>query len=519
MAGADSYTEDLLDRAANFFDPAVHWQRALWNVGLVLSLQEVVEASDGVQAGAVSHSALTWLATSVRGHLGSDPGVGSDQERRALDGLLRKDLTAGGVNYAELKGWTAIISDKYLARWAQAVSAPDRPSREQASRALASHLLDRGFSGLTLRPWVHGLVAGDPIDAAEVFSAADALLAGSEAKFETMLLFEQPPRERHARPPEWRTAPEVSGWFATHGFPAPRQHGGLLLELQAWDVHRAAEKAADVVDTLTARASVGTRDGLKFAAQVFVAGYPLPIRLSRARRAEVRALEREDRLLLLDQSTPVDSALELLAHLNTAPAAVAAAAAWSAVESLLSGPGDQDKVITGDHLASLVACSWPRAELTTLAWERRNHPVPDALSAELAGFASNRERADRILRAIGANEDLSMQQAYQRMGFRRVEKLAKDPRTGLRAVRRRAEESLRRLYRQRNLVVHGGQTTGVALSGALRTAAPLVGAGLDRVTHASLTGRERPLELAARARLEIERAGTHGGPALTRLLE
>jgi hypothetical protein len=87
------------------------------------------------------------------------------------------------------------------------------------------------------------------------------------------------------------------------------------------------------------------------------------------------------------------------------------------------------------------------------------------------------------------------------------------------AVQHHAAESLRRLYRQRNLVLHGGKTSGVALTASLRTAAPLVGAGLDRLTHAYLTRGIDPLELAARARMEVERAGTGNAPALTALLE
>ncbi|MGH3848504.1 MAG: hypothetical protein ACRDRT_02170, partial [Pseudonocardiaceae bacterium] len=58
---------------------------------------------------------------------------------------------------------------------------------------------------------------------------------------------------------------------------------------------------------------------------------------------------------------------------------------------------------------------------------------------------------------------------------------------------------LRRLYRQRNIVVHGGNTAAIALDSALRTAAPLIGAGLDRIVHSQLINRVEPLDLAARA--------------------
>jgi hypothetical protein len=208
----------------------------------------------------------------------------------------------------------------------------------------------------------------------------------------------------------------------------------------------------------------------------------------------VRALEREDTLLAIGADDHLDQGLELLSHLNTAPAPVAAAAGWSAVESLLSGPGDDDKVVTADRLANLVACSWPRAELTTVAWARvyQCEGSPDSLATELAAYSTNRERADRILKALTDEEDLQLVRPAEQLALRRMEKVFRSPRSELMAVRARAGDALRRLYRQRNLVVHGGQTAGFGLASALRTAAPLVGAGLDRVTHAALvTGLPR----------------------------
>lgn len=233
----------------------------------------------------------------------------------------------------------------------------------------------------------------------------------------------------------------------------------MNLTIEAPDPHAAAQKAADIADRLCARVAVGTSHTLRFDQAVYIAGHPRPLGAKRTRRADVHALERENRLLALNDSESIDQALELLSHLNTGPAPVAAAAGWASVESLLSGPGDADKVVTAERLANLVACSWPRAELTTIAWRRINQ--------------------------MEASKDAL----------------------------------LRRLYRQRNLVVHGGLTAGFGLASALRTAAPLVGAGIDRVAHATLTGEIRPLEIAARAHVEINRAGTSDAPPLTRLLE
>ena len=53
-----------------------------------------------------------------------------------------------------------------------------------------------------------------------------------------------------------------------------------------------------------------------------------------------------------------------------------------------------------------------------------------------------------------------------------------DPNSFLRDVESHVTVGFRRLYRQRNLVIHWGKTDAVALNATLRTAAPLVGAGM-----------------------------------------
>lgn len=72
------------------------------------------------------------------------------------------------------------------------------------------------------------------------------------------------------------------------------------------------------------------------------------------------------------------------------------------------------------------------------------------------------------------------------------------------------------------LIVRGGMTEAVGSGAALRLAAPLVGAGLDRVAHAALVSGLSPLELAARARVRLETLrppSTAGGSGVIDLLE
>ncbi len=499
MTAANTYTEDVLARLREYFSLGAQWQRTLWSVGPAFALRELIESADGVQNGALSAKALRRHAESVAKMLKDDPAAGEKPARRRLLGLLHRDLSAGGARYHELQAWSEDVELHALARWANAVAQSEKPSQERLARALACELFRQGFSPQRLHLWVGSVRDGaHQIDEQDLIDRARLLIASKA-----------------------RTARQVASWLQANGFARIRQHGGLLIERTARDRHAAAQLGADLADRLAARTSVGTRAKLRFHDVIHVGGHLSPIVASRSRRAEVRALERQGRLLELDANDHIDQALELLANLNTAPSPVAAAAGWAAVESLLSGPGDEDKVITAERLANLVACSWPRAELTTIAWAYLGQPSHNQrlLAEDLKRCQTNRQRAERILAAILAGQPLDLASPAERLALQRMRKLVRAPRCELLALRDQAADALRRLYRQRNLVVHGGMTAGFGLASALRTAAPLVGAGLDRVTHAALTDRREPLEIAARAQLEIERAGADDAPPLTDLLE
>ena len=79
--------------------------------------------------------------------------------------------------------------------------------------------------------------------------------------------------------------------------------------------------------------------------------------------------------------------------------------------------------------------------------------------------------------------------------------------------------AMRGLLRARNIILHGGAPKSVAVKPALRAAAPLVGAGLDRVAHATLVEELAPLDLAARAIVGLRLVGGETGLSVVDLLE
>ncbi|MCW3844431.1 hypothetical protein ONA70_30525 [Micromonospora yasonensis] len=251
---------------------------------------------------------------------------------------------------------------------------------------------------------------------------------------------------------------------------------------------------------------------------------PLPVQPP-ARGADVLSLKRERTMYSVTGSDRLDDALELAAPLNEGPPAPAVSGAWAAIESLLYHPGDKadpdserNRAVAADRLAALVACSWPRAELTALSY-RHGPAEEDALLGKLEVAATNAERCQILAAALGGGDKLALSLPGDVAAGQRMTKVLANPFRELGDVRAVFEGVLRRLYRQRNIVMHGGTTAAVALDAALRTAAPLVGAGMDRLVHAKLTLGLEPLDLVARAENSLALVGDPLGPSLTHLLD
>jgi hypothetical protein len=504
----------------DFFDERTHWQRRLWNVGLVLSLREVLEADEEL-GRSLSPAAVRALAELVATRVRADPGAGSDGQQQAIAGSLQQELDAGGFAHRGIELALRDIEPRYLDRWQAALNAEGAPGREATARALASHLLDAGLTPAHLYRWLRALKdANEELPVLDLIDEAKQLLAEAPTTHELFVAFEVEPRLRGSRPQEWIDSSTAAKWLRDCSHEPLQQRGGFRLRFDAKSPEEAVGRAADVIDRFAARVAVGVRSHLRFSPTAYLAtGEKLA--LTRGRHVEVRALERERVVGDLGGGGVVDAARELLSHLQQAPAPVAVAGGWSAIESLLRGPGDEEQpnVIAADRLAALVACSWPRAELTDLAWARIR-AQDDALSATLAAAPSNREKAIRFAHELAATEtNPGLKRGTDIAAQHRVRQLLANPSAHLAAISGHASESLRRLYRQRNLVMHGGRTSAVALGAALRTAAPLVGAGFDRLVHGSLVKGFEPLELAARADFELARVEAGDVEMLVDMLE
>jgi hypothetical protein len=480
----------------------------------------------------LSGSAVAWLARDVERLAGRDRGVGERDLRVQLGQTLRSNVPCGSRHHRRLTELIEFVNRDYIEGWARSADAATPASPERCSRAIASHLLDCGYSVRFLRQWAGRLHNGGGT-LGDLFESAKELAAGTDKEFDAVIPFVSLPRYTQlAMPlPNWMSTKQMRDWLSPKQFPSGlRLHGGFHYKVKARDPFAAAEQVVGTVDRLKARSSHGRgfgRGGPEAVGFVWVRDEQETheIRLKKeARSAFVLSLEAEGKVYDVDSPTAVDDALELAAPLNYGPPGPAVSGGWAAIEALLTTPSDADDAregrgaVAADRMAALVTASWPRGELTTLS-HRHAPSTPDRLSTQLDQVSINSERARLVTDALSSGRMLTLKNPSDRASESRMRALVGSPKRTLQDVNNHMRTALRRLYRQRNILMHGGTTGSIALPTALRTAAPLIGAGLDRVTHAALVEGVGALQLAARAQLNIDLLGADDARHLVDLLE
>jgi hypothetical protein len=519
------YDHGVHKRLLDYYSKDIPWSRQLWRLSSVLEIRELLEAAKARHEGVLSDSSVKYLSDGLVKRVKRDDGFGTAKQRGVLIGNISRRLEPAGHDAYALAMLAEQAENVYLERWATAVRA-GRPSAEVVSRAIGSFLLDAGFSRQFLHGWwtYHGRYAPGSAEIADLIDEAAKLARRPAVCFTVLVpLVSSPPIPAGAGETgseNWLDATATSEWLAqwVPSAQPPRQAGALTLDIEARDSPAAVEKAATIVTRLTARFRVGSRSKLQFGPDIFVIGEDEALSYAQApRRVEVHALHRTSALFDLRLSRELDSVLELLEPLDLGTPAAAIAGSWAAIEALFVGPGDgRNRVTAATRMARIVACSYVRAELTSLA----NAYAVDCggvLADELRQMPKNVDKARRFEDALKSGAPLKFQRTRHNLALARMSDLISRPADVLPRIVAQLEDAFRRLYRQRNLVLHAGDLTSVALSGTLRTVAPLVGAGIDRIVHASASAGMSPLEVAATAEVNLERV-VDGDTRLVELL-
>lgn len=525
MIKVNGFDELVAERVGEFFGNNRPWHRRLWSVGSIRYLREVAEATAAVQQGVLSESAVGRLLKEARNQLGPDLGMGGRDVRQVITSRLNDGIRFGSVEFFELLEITERVAQVYLKNWSSAVQkARPRAEIERAARQIAAHLIDAGFSSRFLHAWwTPFLKDANAHTLADMLSEAHQLVLRSPESFEALLVFTKAPRPQgRVMPSEWSDPRTTSRRLRDEGHAVSglRIHGGLCLELQARDPWSAAEIALSIAERLCARVRVGTQRDLVLHGHVWFRGHSRPYPLVRERRGvDVSSLDREHKLFVHVTSDQVDDAIEFAGTLDDGSPATAVAGGWAALEAIFVGPGHgRQRAVAADNASAILACSFPRAELTQLAYHHA-HAATDGLADQIRAAASNAERAAILASAIQDGSAIEPSATTDRLAYHRMQAVLQQPNGVLGRVRTYAANAFHRLYRQRNLALHWGRVDRETLEASLRTAAPLVGAVLDRVAHARFVENTTPLQLAGRARVSLDLLETCSGPPVTHLLE
>jgi hypothetical protein len=509
MSDVNSRTAVTLARLFDLVGPKTPWSRSLWSVGTSFQIAELLDACSPPQAQTLSDSSQKNILDACKRAVGSDPVI-AQRERAQLNQNLGKPPHPGGSSFHALREIRARIDDTYMLRWADLFRTnPSAAGPERAARSIATHLLDLGFSDSYLSGWFRDTSA-DIVDERGLSALCEAahhdLVAAGESTYVMLFVFRTPMLGGVQHPPTWlSTSREVASWlrdnsFSTSGVRAPV---GLTVQVTARDKFSALEKGWAIIDNYAARALMATGKALEALDDVWIAGdASSPFKLSRrSRGVKIGVLHRQAKIFVETDDTNVDAAFGLLAQLEHSSPSAAIAGGWAAIESLLGEPGDRSAA--ADNLASLVACSLPRAELTALSYTVASH---DPLIRQSLEGKSNRERAALIGDMVRSQSSLVLTHTSDIAARHRLERFFADPCGYMGELQRSISQAFHRLYRQRNHILHGGITSSIALPPTLRTTARLAGAGMDRVAHGLYVDNLKPLELVARAKIAIAMA-------------
>jgi hypothetical protein len=527
----DGYTPLVVARLFDYVNRHAPWHRALWTIGTALAIDEAAEYSDFTRSGAFNGpQGLQYVLVSAQRMVQGDPGAGPSSLRDGFLAALEEKAARTEQGALTLRHLSARLRSGYCGRIADAIRGGQMSSVETVASLTAAHLLDAKLSPGYLHEWLHQLVKVDArnLDIADILDEADLICSAQQSEFEVCIpLTAIPGGYPGPMPDGWFDSHETAAWL--DNLPEKpkgdlRQAGSIRVSITARDPWSAVETGAEMVSQTAARVALGHKQGRVAVKGVgWVAGHATSFPLRASTFARLRAYKTAEDIFRLSgdpEDARIDDVLEIFAGLESGTRGSALTGGWAAVEGLFLRPGESPAVMAADRLAAIVACALPRAMLTALSYAHRPSPR-DALIDDLDECTSNLERARTLEDFIesGGRPDVSV--ASDVAMLNRFVSMKSNPIDKLRNVERYASEAFRRLYTQRNLVMHGGSFRSITLPLTLRTTPKLVAAGIDRVVAHRLdpSSSMDALALAERAKIELSLVGTTAARRLCDLLD
>ena len=494
----------MVPRMLELTSRLTRWHRRDWRAG---TLELVDETLEEALIPGTREEALKAMRSYLQEAVGRDPAV-APKQKQIIQALESINPLNGEASYAAqlAKRLSDEIRKTYLLQWAEIFDDPGKAGKldvEGSAKRIISHVLYLGIPAAS----VYRLIkerqeATEPFSFSDVLRELDQRIQSPTKAFTFAVPVNGGPSFLHSRPyPEnWLDAQELKEWKNRY---APeeksmRHYGGFLLSVSARDVNEAADEVRALLPQLAFKFEADSKHSFSIMPKMWSQEKGTAFSTRRyAEELKLRAFRRADMLHGLDMAPPVRNMLAILEPLKTVNSHVVVVNGWVAIESLLVGPEETDRV-GAERMARIVAASYFRTELSWLAGNYRNkYQSDDAIVAKVADATNSLERSHAMAVAILDECNTSLLDHPDQIAVEKMQDaLLNQKRVFERTVSILQREFLR-MYRKRNLIVHSGRVLDHGTDSLAEKVRPLLMAGIDQILIAQLQHNMGAQELAA----------------------
>lgn len=505
------YANKLADELSRLVNDRPGWTATLFRQSSIGLMEELAVAGTQVANGILSGSSFDDLKSQVYSQILTDPGLGSMQARGPMLAQIPRDSKEFVSSSFKHKAWVFSIPkfrENYINCWrnelvsekyqdAQAPLFKGAVPPYDAACFLASHLLQLGISRSYWARWLDYRMLHDPQNYTldDLLREIEEIYTKGPGLFRIMVALARPPQEDIRSLRNWLPAKSVREWLSEQSLDGPRRlHGGILYETEQWDLDSALMNVAMAVHRLRQRLLLKTGRAPEFHGKAWIKGVRasrvLP-NVSQIGRALVPGYEFGDdaQAEAAASENRLEVAIDLLQAVLSEPGPGTTGILWAALEGLLAAPGDPDKIQVCKRAADISLVALVRTSMQVSIGTLVSRCPDEAVSQRIRRLGQSGGLAEFEQSIRRGDHDTITHRSTRVMLSHARSLLDADV---LRAKRIELEQTFRGLYRQRNLILHGGITDAPLLHSIFRSSAPLVTAVVNRYARAIQDGMRDP---------------------------
>lgn len=496
------YAAYFVDELLRLLSDRPGWPSTLLKQSTIGLMEELGLAGAQVANGILTQGSFSELAQLARSQVLVDHGLGALRTRGPLLGQIASRAEEFVPSSYKAKAWLSALpalKADYCQNWRDVLSGPDysdlqAPHFSTATRPaesasfIAAHLLYLGFSAPYLSRWFNYRAKHDPSSYTleRLFHDLENQIASGYGPVQVLVTLTRQPPEDVRSTQGWLDVPQARQWLSHHNVSGPRTlHGAILYESNQWDIDGALINVAKAVHRLTQRTVLKTGKLPAFHRAAWIAGVNTARHLpdvSQLGKVLTPGYELSDPQVAAPTSDDrLEVAVELLLSSLSESGPSIVGTLWAAVEALLAAPGDPDRMQAALRAADIALVALVRSSIQISLGTLFARCPQEPLAQRLDGLEFD-ERLVEFERALRANEHEILTHRSTRLALDHTRRLLDAD--YLKSQRTILLQTFRGLYRQRNLVLHGGITDAPLLEGIIRSATPLVTAVVNRYARA-----------------------------------